>query len=673
MRSLALRRARLPKQLRRNFVLISRVRSAPYLRPQSRYEQEHRKSHLHTTSSHFRDTRVYTFLSPSDFTRLVELLPGHGGDPIRLSIIHVKVNEKPEYEALSYCWGKDEDDDYRVISDNAPLDVRRNVYEALHRLRLKDRKRKLWIDALSINQDDIAERSSQVRAMRDIFQQAQRTAVWLGEHSQDSRQAMQFVKDLNNTWKTCPDRKSVDNAWHAAFGRTQPADHPSWPSLFNLLGRSWFYRAWIVQEAAVSSRIVFLCGDDSVGWEELVIATMFARKLRITYDTFPNLWFTQFVRIGEARLRFQNGTPRKLLSLLLQNRQFSASDQRDKVFSFWALADPKDTVKLDLQPDYTLSTEAVYKAFAITALKTRTDLDILSVPRVLEGSQVSNLPSWVPDWSTADSCVPLRSWELFETGIVPTASHFRATGNSQSSPTFSTRANRLGLRGYIIDTIIAAGATNTNPNSESTFLGRPRPWEQSLQKLAIMKQWEGVAAVHTRSNGKYVTGEDMLDAYWQTMCAWYMPSGYSRTRHDFYALRRFFRILLPFTFLARIVPQSWLPYLYDMGVKRIIRMVEIFSGIDLRKHPEDPFPLCGSRRMVRTKDGRIGLAPKYAMPGDKIALFEGGKVPVVVKDKSRFDDETKQDEYEVVGECYVHGIMKGECWSEERCRMMWLV
>jgi len=58
------------------------------------------------------------------------------------------------------------------------------------------------------------------------------------------------------------------------------------------------------------------------------------------------------------------------------------------------------------------------------------------------------------------------------------------------------------------------------------------------------------------------------------------------------------------------------------------------------------------RRFLCTKDRRIGLAPITACEGDLVCLVLGGEVPFVLR---RSDDE-----YELVGECYVHGLMDGE-------------
>ena len=48
----------------------------------------------------------------------------------------------------------------------------------------------------------------------------------------------------------------------------------------------------------------------------------------------------------------------------------------------------------------------------------------------------------------------------------------------------------------------------------------------------------------------------------------------------------------------------------------------------------------------------MGLAPAEARVGDKICILLWGQVPYVVREQD--------DHYVLIGECYVHSIMKGE-------------
>lgn len=55
-----------------------------------------------------------------------------------------------------------------------------------------------------------------------------------------------------------------------------------------------------------------------------------------------------------------------------------------------------------------------------------------------------------------------------------------------------------------------------------------------------------------------------------------------------------------------------------------------------------------------TRQGYVGLAPAAARAGDEIAVLVGCCVPIVLR-----RNEGKSI-WQVVGECYVHGIMNGE-------------
>ncbi|XTI91516.1 hypothetical protein V2W45_1189252, partial [Cenococcum geophilum] len=57
--------------------------------------------------------------------------------------------------------------------------------------------------------------------------------------------------------------------------------------------------------------------------------------------------------------------------------------------------------------------------------------------------------------------------------------------------------------------------------------------------------------------------------------------------------------------------------------------------------------------------GYVGLAPRGTMQGDVVAILEGGNVPFVLRQKDLF--------WEVVGACYVHGVMFGQIFDSENC------
>ncbi|KAI9768262.1 MAG: hypothetical protein M1839_004156 [Geoglossum umbratile] len=67
----------------------------------------------------------------------------------------------------------------------SPFHITHNLFLALKHLRLPYNERKLWIDAICINQEDVEERNQQVQIMQQIYWRARRVIVLLGERVQE--------------------------------------------------------------------------------------------------------------------------------------------------------------------------------------------------------------------------------------------------------------------------------------------------------------------------------------------------------------------------------------------------------------------------------------------------------------------------------------------------------
>ncbi len=123
-------------------------------------------------------------LSPlvhGDEIRLLHLEPASGEeDRVHFTLHHVILSDKPSYEAISYCWG-DQDDTREAYCDSKPLRITASLYTALRRFRSKRIPRILWADAVCISQTDVAEKNAQVRLMSRIYSQPSRVLIWLGD------------------------------------------------------------------------------------------------------------------------------------------------------------------------------------------------------------------------------------------------------------------------------------------------------------------------------------------------------------------------------------------------------------------------------------------------------------------------------------------------------------
>ncbi|KAH8685775.1 heterokaryon incompatibility protein-domain-containing protein, partial [Tricladium varicosporioides] len=124
----------------------------------------------------------YEGLHNPDAIRVLKLLPGGFGSPLKCEILEVRKSEDPSFEALSYTWG--EPVFPCIVQDaksNTVIRITENLSDALNGLRYEATERILWIDQICINQMDLPEKSHQVANMGDIYRIATKTLVWLGK------------------------------------------------------------------------------------------------------------------------------------------------------------------------------------------------------------------------------------------------------------------------------------------------------------------------------------------------------------------------------------------------------------------------------------------------------------------------------------------------------------
>ncbi|KAM0690783.1 hypothetical protein Q7P36_009552 [Cladosporium allicinum] len=100
-----------------------------------------------------------------------------------------------QFVAISWFWGDAKQRD-KMELDGIPLDIPFNAKCALRDLRDSVHSKRLWIDAVCINQDDKSERASQILLMSDIYSQAALTYVWLGNNDPVTQQAICNLKLL---------------------------------------------------------------------------------------------------------------------------------------------------------------------------------------------------------------------------------------------------------------------------------------------------------------------------------------------------------------------------------------------------------------------------------------------------------------------------------------------
>lgn len=139
--------------------------------------------------------------------RLMTLLPGVRGTPLKCHITEHQDHSDTPYDALSYTWGESLPSEGIAVCQSANtehadgyISITPNLFEALLRLRSDDTPRTLWIDALCINQDDLQEKAQQVAHMGRVYSGASQVVVWLGEDEAFPRTRALLTQDGRNRW-----------------------------------------------------------------------------------------------------------------------------------------------------------------------------------------------------------------------------------------------------------------------------------------------------------------------------------------------------------------------------------------------------------------------------------------------------------------------------------------
>jgi hypothetical protein len=143
----------------------------------------------------FLEKTFYSYsLLQEDEVRLLEVAPGVLSDPLVCEIFHTNL-DGVAFEAISYTWADEKGDltsnRFVAVETSKAIGKRyvmvtANCETAIRCVRSTTETRVIWIDALCINQADLAERGHQVRHMPRIYSPARRVLAYLGNSDQTS-------------------------------------------------------------------------------------------------------------------------------------------------------------------------------------------------------------------------------------------------------------------------------------------------------------------------------------------------------------------------------------------------------------------------------------------------------------------------------------------------------
>ena len=340
----------------------------------------------------------------------------------------LKLEDGESYEALSYVWGSQDDPVVASIRGKRRelshlTTITRNLEEALRYLRKEDESRILWIDAVCINQEDLAERGAQVSKMSDIFRHATQVAVWLGPEAKHSDVAVEFVNSIAADLIVPDDEGGRADRYIALPGSnaakllTHPNDFKSERrALRDLCQRDWFDRLWIYQEYHLSRAAIGIIGTRTLDMRILF------KVLAFLY-TSPTGEYRTAGPIGHVRdilrpIRKDRPPTRIILSL----KKSLCLDERDRVYGILGLLNSKYRARLF--PDYSKSVQEVNKAYILSVLNIASTMELWGSG---EEDEIT-LPSWIPNLTK---------------NLSRLGSDYRASGNSRHEITYESTDDSL--------------------------------------------------------------------------------------------------------------------------------------------------------------------------------------------------------------------------------------
>ncbi|KAI4202423.1 MAG: hypothetical protein LQ346_001981 [Caloplaca aetnensis] len=629
------------------------------------------------------------------------------------------LDEYPLYSALSYTWGNPLGQDsfnaayserFKIYINSKNYEVTKNLHDALLQLQLSYAGRYIWIDAICIWQADVEERNSQVGLMDEIYGKAAKVLIWLGDSDAETASVTRLIsllaslseETIQQVEKQVRDVGISSDKEGLTYEDTGLPSYwaPEWLSLVSFFRRTYFHRVWVLQENALAKEAQVYCGDISFPAQDLWDASIALVRTDLGGDlremdrnvnairvekgfvgmTASAIYFLQLMCHANSRSMFldqfsffhrtRDHSPDAvdlLPILLLVTRGFKATNPRDHIFSLLGIitkvAKIKGLKSLPIYADYTKTTPEVFCQVTKLILESTGWLAFLAFVPDRSMQSISNMPTWVPDF-TARAQTPMM-W-VAESKEVPRFDAGKVFHSAISG--FEVDGNQLRLQAQQLDVVSDLGETTSQISDHGVF--------EDLAKLML------------KCPPEYRTGQDRIEVLWRTLISDQTPLDYpapgnlaqsfsawvkfslmkalnslimqgedvgayigARISIEFLAQADQTQILSGYQQVINEVTENGDPTVDDgtaayrlMLQRRMLPYAMVYSKV------------AAGRRMFRTESGWLGLGPESLEVGDSVWILAAAPTPYALRKAV----DGPADAYELVGEAYVHGAMHGE-------------
>jgi hypothetical protein len=514
--------------------------------------------------------------------------------------------------------------------------------------------------------------------MERVYYYSYRTIGWLGKGSGNVDQvedyaftrrgdeAIESLHTLNdyyyNIKKPPTDQKTAGTVGSFA----------NWKAVEELLLRPWWTRVWTLQEYLVPKKFLFWCDRSHISRESLNKAIYaISRLARLSGQgncLSAKSWLPVWTRRRLSHWYQERGNTLPLVALISYGSESKATDPKDRIYSVLGLA-KGDNDKDLIEPNYKKHCNAseAYLTFFKAFVQKHASLDIICFvemfnQRCQSSKSVSELPSWVPDWTAevASCAVPVMASQASN----PWIGNFRplremnghkgrqgyaASGRHSPRYTISKDNKIFKCRGTIVD-IVQSIAGTRNKSCLGTVLSQ-KTASFILDEISrtLLLDREDKYLNRRASPGQFYNDfrglcqaaerhpEDVPDLFFR----WF------RLNQDLVIQGHSLREICKRSskrpeFASRYPPTPTGTSTQSQFYSRFVDTTQYMG-----------------KMLVTTRDDRIAMAPKRAQKGDRVCVILGCSIPLVLRKKATPNGNHKFC-YEVIGECYLDGIMAGE-------------
>lgn len=585
----------------------------------------------------------------------------------------------PVYETISYCWGAPRPLVPMKINGKVSL-VQASANEAIRRMRLEDRTRVLWVDAVCIDQESTEDKNQQVAFMGTIYRHGTCNLVWLGEDT--SGLALRAIRDIGQmaedmrlktrffTEDPCPEYGSfLEKTFEFEI------DGDALAVLFRI---QWLRRLWVVQEAVLARENICHWGRHQFPLLTLLRAAGWC----ILNVNFVPLQFAeeavyrgiccaaQMLMFAAEHSIYGNDLRRTVWGVLDMANSFQKTEQRDSIYGTLSLLDEKTRTNIEfselLKVDYRKPYPDIWRDATRVALCEDGSLNGLS-PRQSTSADLTGSSDFDVSWGS------------------PCDESRHGIGSRKDFQTSDGMANPelLNYTSHGLDLLLCEGFTlakvqTTTPSfsgdDRHEFTDTTIPTE-FLEWLRLVKSAASRAvSAGSKSLGMSIAQTLTMASYRETTSSSVLalskyledlehpfpaPDSHNSEHSAQLTSSATFRNILKSGLDAC---RSFITYEQPSESQASESSTRLSPSAALREELGIVLKDC---KFFVTDDGHMGLGPPAMEVEDIVVILRTGRMPFILR-------KSGADQHKLVGSAYVDGIMYGEAvkaakqaWAKE--------